>query len=95
MGRGNPDVQARNKFHAFFIYSSQMESLHIGKMISAELKAQGRTVTWFAKAIHTDRSNVYKIFSKESIDLKLLVRISKILHHNFLQDYINAMKREV
>ena len=72
-----------------------MESMHIGKMIRDELKAQGRTVTWFAKAIHTDRSNVYKIFSKESIDLKLLVRISKILHHNFLHDYINAMESEV
>jgi hypothetical protein len=84
VGRGNPDVQARNKFHAFFLQLNQMESIHIGNMIKAELKAQGRTVTWFAKAIHTDRTNVYKILSKDTIDLKLLIRISKLLHHNFL-----------
>ena len=46
--------------------SIQMESIHIGNMIKAELKAQGRTVTWFAKAINTTRTNVYKILDKES-----------------------------
>lgn len=75
--------------------SSQMESLHIGNMIRAELKAQGRTVTWFAKAIHTDRGNVYKILNKDTIDLQLLVRISKLLHHNFLRDYSKAIDSEV
>ena len=75
--------------------STQMESLHIGNMIRAELKAQGRTVTWFAKAIHTDRTNVYKILSKETIDLQLLIRISKLLHRDFLQDVSKAMENEV
>lgn len=50
------------------------------------MKAQGRTVTWFATAINTTRTNVYKILSKESIDLKLLIRISKLLHHDFLSE---------
>ena len=75
--------------------STQMESLHIGNMIRAELKVQGRTITWFAKAIHTDRTNVYKILSKETIDLQLLIRISKLLHHDFLQDVSKAMENEV
>lgn len=75
--------------------SSQMESLHIGNMIRAELKAQGRTVTWFAQAIHTDRTNVYKILSKDTIDLQLLIRISKLLHRDFLQDVSKAMGNEV
>ena len=64
-------------------------------MIRAELKAQGRTVTWFAKTIHTDRGNVYKILNKDTIDLQLLVRISKLLHHNFLRDYSKAIDSEV
>lgn len=74
--------------------SNQMESIHIGNMIRSELKAQGRTVTWFAKAINTTRTNVYKILDKESIDLKLLIRISKLLHKNFLLDCANALKNE-
>lgn len=72
-----------------------MKSLHIGNMIRAELKAQGRTITWFAKAIHTDRSNVYKMLGKESIDLKLLFRISALLHHNFLHDCSKVLEKEV
>ena len=72
-----------------------MESLHIGNMIKAELKAQGRTITWFAHAIHTDRRNVYKILNKETIDLNLLIRISKLLHHNFLCDLSNTIDNEV
>lgn len=64
-------------------------------MIRAELKAQGRTVTWFAQAIHTDRTNVYKILSKDTIDLQLLIRISKLLHRDFLQDVSKAMGNEV
>ena len=86
-----PGCQARNKFHAFFMHSSQMESLHVGNMIRAELKAQGRTITWFAKAIHTDRTNVYKILSKETIDLQMLIRISKLLHHDFLLECSKAI----
>ena len=89
-----PEAQARNKFHAFFMQSSQMDSLHIGNMIRAELKAQGRTVTWFAKAIHTTRTNVCKIMYKESIDLKLLIRISKLLHYDFLSECSKAYRDE-
>ena len=89
-----PEAQARNKFHAFFMLLLQMESLHIGNMIKAELKAQGRTMTWFAKAIHTTRTNVYKILDKESIDLKLLIRISKLLHYDFLSECSKACRNE-
>lgn len=78
-----------------FLYArNQMESLHIGNMIRAELKAQGRTVTWFARAIHTTRTNVYKIMDKESIDLKLLIRISKLLHYDFLSECSKACRDE-
>ena len=62
-----------------------MEELHIGQMIKAELKAQERTVTWFAKHIHCDRTNVYRIFKNSNIDLRLLSRISVVLNYNFFK----------
>ena len=67
-----------------------MEDIHFGHLIQAELKAQGRTVTWFAKAIHCDRTNVYKIFNKPSLDGDLLLRISLSMHFNFFQYYSAA-----
>ena len=70
-----------------------MENLHFGHLIQAELKAQGRTVTWFAKAIHCDRTNAYKIFNNSHIDTELLMRISRVLGHNFMQDGANHLKK--
>ncbi|MBR6606800.1 MAG: hypothetical protein IKK92_13215, partial [Prevotella sp.] len=52
--------------------------LHIGTLIKAELENQERTVSWFARKLNCDRSNVYKLFKRSTIDTELLLRISKI-----------------
>ena len=54
-------------------------------MIQEELRRQGRTVTWFAQNLPCERSNVYKMFGNETIDLSQLIRISKMLNHDFLK----------
>lgn len=63
-----------------------MKSVHIGDMIHKELVHQGRTVTWFAKEICCEKSNIYKMFKRESIDMHQLMKISEVLGHNFLRD---------
>ena len=63
-----------------------MKEVHIGKLIHDELDRQGRTVVWFAKQIYCEKSNVYKMFRRKSIDLFQLMRISEVLDHNFLKD---------
>lgn len=72
----------------------EIEEVHIGKCIKAKLKEQGRTVTWFAKAIHTDRRNVYKIMNKSNLDLSLLIKISKVLNYNFLRIIADSINIE-
>ena len=62
------------------------KNLHIGHMIQAEMERQGRSASWLARAIFCERSNVYKLFNRESIPLDQLIRISEILDHDFLQD---------
>lgn len=62
--------------------------VHIGNLIEAELRRQERTVTWFASKLHCDRTNVYKIFKKQSIDTQLLEQISTVLQHNFFKYYL-------
>lgn len=61
--------------------------IHIGYLIQQQLKEQGRSVTWFAHRLNYDRSNVYKIFSKQHIDTDLLLTISKVLNYNFFNNY--------
>lgn len=64
-----------------------MYSIHMGNLIKAELAKQERTISWFARKLYCDRSNVYDIFRRKSIDTELLLRISIILNHDFFQDY--------
>lgn len=63
-----------------------MKNVHIGELIQAELQRQGRTVLWFAKEICCEKSNVYKMFKRKSIDLAQLMKVSEVLNHNFLKD---------
>lgn len=61
--------------------------IHIGKLIEEELRRQEHSVTWFANKLYCDRTNIYKIFKKQSIDTDLLIRICNILKHNFFKYY--------
>ena len=63
------------------------DMIHIGSLIEQELRRQDRSVTWLAGELHCDRTNVYKVFKKKSIDTQLLENISVILLHNFFLDY--------
>lgn len=66
--------------------------IHIGHEIEAELHRQERSVTWFANKLFCDRTNIYKIFKRDSIDSDLLLRISLILKHNFFLLYVDELK---
>ena len=59
---------------------------HLGKAIRAELDRQQRSVTWFARQICCARPHVYRIFEKDNLDIKLLLRICKVLNYNFFDD---------
>lgn len=63
--------------------------LHIGHMVKSVFDESGLSVAEFARRIHCERTNVYKIFNRRSIDVELIVKISKILNHNFLADVMN------
>lgn len=63
-----------------------MKDVHIGQMIKDELNRQGRTVNWLAKEIYCEKSNVYKMFRRKSLDLDQLLKICNVLNHNFLKD---------
>ncbi len=61
--------------------------IHIGQEIKAVLDQQGRKISWFADKLYCDRTNVYNIFKRPSIDTELLLRISLTLNFNFFSLY--------
>lgn len=61
-------------------------------LIERELRRQRRAATWLAGALYCDRSNVYKLFKKKSLDTDLLLRVSMALRVDFFScytDYLN------
>ena len=79
---GRPIPQLRIEFVRVFYWM-----IHIGELIKEELFRQQRTVSWFARNLYCERTNVYSIFKRKSLDTDLLFRISKLLQHNFFQHY--------
>jgi len=63
------------------------QDIHIGNIVKEKLAAEKRSVAWLAEKVYKDPSNLRKILKKKSMDIDLLQRISKALHHNFLNYY--------
>ncbi len=67
----------------------------IGKLIQEELERQEHSIAWFSRKLSCHRSNVYNIFARENIDIELLVRISRILNRNFLQELADYYQKNI
>ena len=66
--------------------------VNIGLRIKEELQQQERTISWLARKLNCNRSTVYRILNKNSIDTMLLEQISRILNHNFMQELSDDLK---
>lgn len=69
--------------------------MHIGQLIKEQVEIQGKSVVWFARQLSYSRTNVYKIYEKSSIDTKVLLRISAILHYDFFKIYSAKLEEKV
>lgn len=67
-----------------FIASTQ--AVHIGQLIERVFRQSGLTQRQLAERINCERSNVARIFKRDSIDIKQLLALSLALEHNFLGD---------
>lgn len=65
--------------------------IHIGKKIKDFLDKSPITVVEFAEKINLTRGGANKIFTKASISTEQLEKISKVLGHNFFNDYNSAI----
>lgn len=68
--------------------------IHIGEEIRKELVKQERSTKWLADKINCERTNIYKIFKRESIDSEQLAKISIALNRNFFDLYDSYLTQE-
>lgn len=68
--------------------------MHIGHLIRNVLDEKRISVRQFAMMANSERTNMYRILDRESIDLSVLERYSRILDHNFFQDLSDEYKKQ-
>ena len=68
------------------------QEIHIGQLIKAELRRQGRTNKWLAEQIACNPRTISKIFQKRVIDTQQLLLISKALDFDFFQHYSDLLQ---
>ena len=57
--------------------------LNIGLCIKEEVLKQERSISWLARKLNRDRSAVYRMLNKNSIDTNTLAEISRLLNRDF------------
>jgi len=62
------------------------KEIHIGERIKEVFDKGNLSISQFADLLHCDRTNVYDIFRRKKIDLRLLWEISAALNHNFIEE---------
>jgi plasmid maintenance system antidote protein VapI len=66
------------KFH----YKNSKD-IHIGSIIEHRIRAKSINISEFADMLNCERSTVYAIFKRKSIDIVRLMQISELLDYDF------------
>lgn len=64
----------------------------VGILIKKELEKQERSISWLARKLSCDRTKIYRLLQKHSIDTYDLARISILLSHDFFADLSQELK---
>jgi predicted transcriptional regulator len=67
-------------------FIENIREIHIGKIIERKLAEKSMTKTELADKISKERSTVYDIFDRKSVDTELLIDISKALDYDFIRN---------
>ena len=68
--------------------------VNIGELIHEKVAERGLSVTLLAKRLNCSRTNVYKIFEKQTISTEELFRISEILGCDFFKMYSDKLSNK-
>ena len=65
---------------------NNLKGIHIGTIIKQIFSESSMTMQEFASKIRCDRTTVYDIFKRKSIDIERLILISQVLNFDFVNE---------
>jgi plasmid maintenance system antidote protein VapI len=69
------------------------QEVHIGELIREKLKENRRSAAWLAQQLHCDRTNIYKLYRKNTIDASQLLLVSIAMNFDFFGYYSACVKK--
>jgi hypothetical protein len=69
------------------------EKIHVGELIRNQIEKEGRSVSWLSGKMSCDRTNIYKIYQRTSIDLVQLYRLCICLDYDFFAHYSEMFRK--
>lgn len=67
-------------------YYSDTKNIYIGKLIRMKVDERHISYAEFARMINRSRTSLYHIFESKTIDIDLLITISKVLDYDFIRN---------
>jgi len=62
------------------------KKIHLGKLIQAFVKGNNINSADLARKVGKTRQNIYDLYKRDDIEVKLFLAISDALQHNFIED---------
>ena len=69
------------------------KNIHIGKLIQSFVKENHINSAQLARDICRTRQNMYDLYKRDDIEVKLLLAISEALNHNFFEEIYPSNKK--
>ena len=69
------------------------KKIHLGKLIQAFVKENHINSAELARKIGKTRQNLYDLYKRDDIEVKLFLTISEVLNHDFIED-IHPLKKD-
>jgi hypothetical protein len=62
------------------------KKIHLGKLIQTFVKKNNINSAELARKVGKTRQNIYDLYKRDDIEVKLFLAISDALQHNFIED---------
>jgi hypothetical protein len=71
------------------------KKIHLGKLIQLFVKENNINSAELARKVGRTRQNIYDLYKRDDIEVKLFLAISEALQHNFIEDLSLANNKNV
>jgi DNA-binding Xre family transcriptional regulator len=68
---------------------------HIGKLVQQFVKQNNISSSELARQVGKTRQNIYDLYKRDDVEVKLLLTLCDALNHNFIEDIYHTEKNAI